>query len=147
MSATVETLLEHKGRQVLVVGRRITARAALAAMVSAKVGSALVLDEGQLVGIFTERDYLRRVVLGGRGGMVTRVEEVMTTDMATVSPRTTLRDCMAKMTRHRCRHLPVLDRGALAGLVSIGDCVAYLCDSLQEENATLYAYIHGHVVA
>jgi CBS domain-containing protein len=143
MGTRVAALLDHKGREVVTIDRRATVYDAIALMVAKHVGSVIVTDREQLCGIFTERDYMRRVVLQGRTSKTTQVGEVTDPEMQCVTPHDVLETCMATMTRHRCRHLPVILRGKLHGLISIGDCVARLCDELRAENGHLYAYIGG----
>jgi len=112
-------------------------------MVQHNVGSILMMDGSEVAGIFTERDYLRRVALRGRTSRTTRVEEVMTTDVIRVKPDTSIEECMQIMTAHKCRHLPVVDEGTLTGIVSIGDCVKQVSHDAQSEAHTLKAYISG----
>jgi signal-transduction protein with cAMP-binding, CBS, and nucleotidyltransferase domain len=143
MKFRVETLLEKKGHQVVWVSPDATASAAVMKMLSERVGSVIVADGSRLRGIFTERDYLHRIVRPGRDGTCTRVADVMTTGLSCVAPRDSVQTCMTIMTRQRCRHLPVIFRGHLVGLVSIGDCVALLCEELAADNAYLTEYIRG----
>jgi CBS domain-containing protein len=122
----VSDILDEKGREVLSIGGEATVFDAIKRMVEANVGSLLVLEDGKLAGIITERDYLRRVTLEGRTEKETPVREIMSTPLVYVTPETSLDECMAVMTERRIRHLPVLaeDREVL-GLVSIGDLVKY----------------------
>jgi len=102
---------------------------AVSRMVRRNIGALVVTDDrGELRGIITERDYLRKVVVLGRTSPTTLVDQIMTGDVVTVSPRSTLNDCLVLMTRQRCRHLPVVDAGVVCGVVSIGDCAREIAD-------------------
>jgi CBS domain-containing protein len=120
---TVRDLLKAKGRDLWSVTPETTVYDTLRLMADKNIGAVLVLDGGQTVGIFTERDYARQVILKGKASKDTPVHEVMTTRVVFVRPEQTIEDCMALMTDKRCRHLPVLDEGRLAGVLSIGDVV------------------------
>jgi CBS domain-containing protein len=100
-------------------------REAVKTMVDANVGSLLVTSSGEVVGIVTERDYLRRVALEGRTDDDTTVGEIMTAPLVVVGPDTSIDECMAVMTDRRIRHLPVVEDGKVVGLVSIGDLVKF----------------------
>lgn len=143
MHTKVETLLDRKGHEVVTIDVDASAFDAVRMMAACKVGSVVVTDGPVICGIMTERDYLKRVVLPGRPVRETLVGDVMTRHLRFVQPDDTLDDCMAIMTRHRCRHLPVRNGRRLIGMLSIGDCVAHLCQELQAENHYLYEYIHG----
>jgi CBS domain-containing protein len=110
-----------------------------------KVGSVVVMQNGRLVGIFTERDVLTRVVASGRAPEFTSMVNVMTRDPLTVTPQTTLEEVMAMFTDHRCRHLPVMDdaSGSLVGLISIGDVTRWMVDENRAEADHLKQYIAG----
>ena len=122
----VSEILEGKGRDVLEIGADASVLDAVRLMVERNVGSLLVTDEGgEVAGIVTERDYLRRVTLEGRAEAETRVAEVMSSPLVVVTPETSIDECMAIMSDRRIRHLPVVDEGRVAGLVSIGDLVKF----------------------
>lgn len=122
----VADILEEKGGNVLTVEADATVFEAIERMVEFNVGSLIVTVGGRLVGIVTERDYLRRVALQGRGERDTEVREIMTSPLVYVTPDTSVEECMAVMTDRRIRHLPVLTDGReLAGMVSIGDLVKF----------------------
>lgn len=92
-------------------------------MAETSIGTVLVIEDDKLVGIVSERDYARKVILQGRSSKETRVDEIITGALIVVTPENTVDDCMILMTERRVRHLPVLDRGKLVGIVSIGDLV------------------------
>jgi CBS domain-containing protein len=143
MKITVEEILHQKGTEVLTTTPSATVFDAIARMVDHNVGSILVTTDGEIEGIFTERDYLRRIVLEGRTSKTTRVEEVMTDDVVWVDPTYTADECMAIMTEHKCRHLPVLNDEDLAGIVSIGDCVKQVSRTARSRVEELEKYISG----
>jgi CBS domain-containing protein len=120
---TVRQLLEHKQEALIWVAPDAWVIDALRCMADADVGAVLVMDAGKLKGIFTERDYARKIALLGRTSSGTRVGEVMTGKVMFVRPTQTVDECMALMTEKRCRHLPVLDGDTVLGVISIGDCV------------------------
>jgi CBS domain-containing protein len=114
---------------------------AIALMADKSVGAVLVIFEGRPVGIVSERDYARKVILQGRSSKDTRVLDIMTVGLVTVTPDNTIDECMRIMTHHRIRHLPVIDRGDLVGIVSIGDLVnAVIADQAQTIDQ-LHTYI------
>jgi len=123
MSTLVSQVLAGKGRDVWSVPSTDSVYDALAELAEKGVGALVVVDDGALVGILSERDYARKVILHGRDSASTRVSEIMTSDLFTVAPAQSVSDCMELMTEHRIRHLPVVDDGELVGVVSIGDVV------------------------
>lgn len=123
---TVRDLLKKKGREVWSVTPDSTVYAALQLMADKNIGALLVIDGGRPVGIFSERDYARQVILKGKTSKDTRVHDVMTSRVVFVRPEQSIEECMALMTDKRFRHLPVLEEGQLAGLLSIGDVVKAL---------------------
>jgi CBS domain-containing protein len=112
-------------------------------MVEANVGSLLVTESGEVTGIVTERDYLRRVVVEGRTDRETPVREIMSSPLIVVTPQTSVDECMALMTNRRIRHLPVVDAGKVAGIVSIGDVVKFQSRQQSFEIQFLHDYIAG----
>ena len=122
----VSDILEEKGNDVLQIEASATVFDAIKLMVDSNVGSLLVTENGKLIGIVTERDYLRRVTLEGRTERDTSIGEIMTSPLVYVTPDTSIDECMAVMTERRIRHLPVLTEGRdVAGIVSIGDLVKF----------------------
>jgi CBS domain-containing protein len=144
--ATVEDVLEQKGHTVLCVAPSATVRHAIAKMVERNVGALVVTEGAEVLGIVTERDYLRRVALEGRTSDTTRVSEIMTKVVVYVTPKTGLHQCMRFMTERRVRHLPVIVGGRLSGIVSIGDVVKRLLGDQALHIQDLTSYIQGPVV-
>jgi len=120
---TVRDILDGKGRQVWSVAPHESVYKALETMSEKRVGALMVVDKGKLVGVVSERDYARKVVLMGKVSRDTPVADIMTSRVLTVTTSQTVEDCMAVMTHHSVRHLPVLDGEKLSGVVSIGDVV------------------------
>lgn len=143
MKVRVADILNRKGHDVVSTGTSSTVYEAIAKMVDQNVGSILILDEGRLCGIFTERDYLRRIILQGRSSKTTNIEDVMTPDVFGVDPSYTVDECMAIMTEKKCRHLPVMENDQLVGVISIGDCVRELSANAQARVQYLTDYITG----
>lgn len=112
-------------------------------MAEKRVGSLPVLEGGQVVGIFTERDYARRVRPDRRKPEGTCIEEVMTRELITVDPNQTVNDCMTLMTENHIRHLPVMDEGRLVGIISVGDVVKDIIEELEFHVEQLKGYITG----
>jgi CBS domain-containing protein len=136
-------LLQHKGAQVHDVAPSATVLDAVRRMNQERVGALLVRDGGEVVGIFTERDVLVRVIDPGRDPGTTLVGQVMTRELVTVGPGTTVEEAMGVVTEKRCRHLPVMDGGALLGLVSIGDLTRWVTRHQAWHIEDLVRYITG----
>jgi CBS domain-containing protein len=147
MNARVSDILRQKGHDVVTGAPEDTVLECIATMVQHNVGSMVVVDDHRVVGIFTERDYLRRIALQGRTSRTTCVEDVMTSDVLYVTPKQTVEECLQIMTAHKCRHLPVVTDGALDGIVSIGDCVKQISRDAKTEVHNLKAYITGQYPA
>lgn len=144
MSAQVSALLAHKDAPVVSIDPGATVYQAIERMVDHNVGSIVVLDGDRLAGIFTERDYLRRIALEGRTSRETRVADVMTTTLVTVGTDATVDGCLRMMTDHKIRHLPVLGtEGTLLGVVSIGDCVRAVAERARGEAEDLQRFVTG----
>jgi CBS domain-containing protein len=137
----VKEILAEKGQDVLRIDADEPVIEAVKRMVDAGVGSLLVADEGAITGIFTERDYLRRMTLEGRDDEVTAVREVMSSPLIVVTPETAIDECMALMTDRRIRHLPVVEGGDVVGVVSIGDVVKFKSKQQSFEIKYLTDYI------
>ncbi len=141
---TVRQLLGAKGNAVHTIGPDATVLAALEAMARHDVGALCVLEAGDLVGLVSERDYARKVILKGRFSKDTPVREIMSTNLVTVTSQQNVQDCMAAMTDKRIRHLPVVENGQLAGIISIGDVVKAIIEDQRETIEELEGYITGH---
>src|SRR5439155_19661588 len=137
----VSELLADKGDEVLRIDADASVREAVERMVAANVGSLLVTAGGEIAGIVTERDYLRRVALEGLTDRETAVREIMSTPLVVVTPETTIDECMALMTDRRIRHLPVIRDGDVVGIVSIGDLVKFKSKQQSFEIRYLTDYI------
>jgi len=139
---TVREILKQKGGEVYTVSPEETVFEAIRRLSDLGVGSLVVVDQGRPVGLFSERDYTCKVALEGRSSRETPVEEVMSRQLLVVTPDTTTNECMALMTENRIRHLPVVEEGQLAGLVSIGDIVKDIIDEQQFVIEQLEKYIY-----
>ncbi len=118
-------ILEEKGGEVLKIDAEASVFEAVQLMVEKNVGSLLVTEGGDIAGIVTERDYLRRVTLEGHSDRETPVREIMSSPLIVASPQTTVDECMALMTDRRIRHVPIVEEGSVVGVVSIGDVVKF----------------------
>jgi CBS domain-containing protein len=143
MNTSISVLLDRKGSVVFSVPPTITVIAAAKEMDRHGVGAILVIENGRIVGIFTERDVLSRVVAAGLDPQITPIERIMTRDPITVASSTTIEEVMALFTNKRFRHLPVVDEGRLVGLVSIGDILRRMVDTHRHEAEQLKQYIAG----
>ena len=141
---TVSQLMQSKPiRSVVTVQPEQTVLEAIKVLAAEDVGAALVMKGATLVGILSERDYTRKVILHGRSSDSTRVEEIMTSKVLYVTPRNTTRDCMALMTEKGIRHLPVLDEARVVGMVSIRDIVGDIIADQDFTISQLESYISG----
>ncbi len=143
METPVAALIERKGSAVHAVASTITIADAVAEMNKHRIGCILVIDSGRIAGIFTERDVLRRVVGAGVDPKAVRVADVMTKDVHTIPPHTTVEQTMVLFAERRCRHIPVVDTGRLVGLISIGDISRWVADTSRAEADHLKNYIAG----
>ena len=134
-------VLAGKGSHVWSISPDATVFAGLTLMAEKNIGAVLVMSDGAIAGIVSERDYARKVVLLGRTSKTTPVREIMTTDVISVEPGWTADQCMALMTDRRIRHLPVVENDALVGIISIGDVVRAVVDSQQFVIKSLENYI------
>jgi CBS domain-containing protein len=140
---TLDSVLRFKGREMWSIAPTATVYEAIERMSEKGVGALLVLSEGRLAGIISERDYARKVILKDRSSKDTRVWEIMTDHVITANPENTVEECLRTMTEHRIRHLPVVDRENVVGVVSIGDLVNWTITAHEETIGHLQGYIEG----
>ncbi len=142
--STIREILEHKSREVLTITSDTSVLDAIGAMSEANIGAIVIQNGDQPDGIFTERDYLRKIALKGRSSRDTRVSEVMSSPLFTVDVSDTPRVAMESMTERRCRHLIVIENDAMVGIVSLGDLVKHLLHEKEAEVEQLSSYIKGN---
>jgi CBS domain-containing protein len=141
---TIDELLRTKEvKEIWSVAPNMAVYEALQEMAKKDIGAVLVVDHDKLVGIFSERDYARKIVLKGKSSLDTPVQEVMTSEIVTITPEDTVEECMSLMTDHHIRHLPVMQKGQLVGLVSIGDIVKAIISGQAKIITSLEKYIIG----
>ena len=141
--SVIRHILDQKGRQLWSAHPDDTVFDAIKRMSDKDVGSLVVLEDGKIVGLLTERLYAREVVLKGRASPQTRVGDIMERNVVCVRPDQTIEECMAIMSNKRVRHLPVIDGGKLLGIVSIGDLVKSIISDKEFVISQLEHYIHG----
>jgi CBS domain-containing protein len=140
---SIRQLLDKKGSDIWSTTPDASVYDALLLLAEKNVGALLVLQEGELVGIISERDYARKVALRGKASVETPVKEIMTGEVVTVSPQHTVEEAMALMTDKRIRHLPVVEEGKLVGVISIGDLVKSIIAKQEVMISQLENYISG----
>jgi CBS domain-containing protein len=140
---SIGALLHHKGAQVHTIDPEATVFEAIQLMADRNIGALVAMAGGRVVGMLSERDYTRKVVLKGKSSKDTRVRELLSSPVITVTPAHSVEECMRLMTSHRIRHLPVLEGEALAGVVSIGDLVNWTISAQSQEIDQLKTYITG----
>lgn len=143
MSTTVRQILANKNANIITATPQQTVLEALQLMAEKDISAVLVTEGARLVGIFTERDYARKVALKGRSSKDTQIAEVMSQNLLTVSPSHTVEQVMSMMTENRFRHLPVVDKGTLIGIVTIGDAVKTVIAEQDQTIEQLSSYISG----
>lgn len=141
MSGTVGSVLKRKGSEVWFVTPDQTVYEAIERMADKAVGALLVISDGKLVGIISERDYARKVILKGRSSRTSLVKEIMTSPVIFVTPDQAVDECMDSMTRNRIRHLPIMENEKVLGVVSIGDLVKWVVSEQEETIEHLQNYI------
>ena len=142
MAITARHLLDRKGRAVFSIGPEAPVLEAVRLMADHHVGALLVMKGEELVGIVSERDYARKVILKGRSSADTPVAQIMSAPVITVSMSNSVQECMQLMTNRRIRHLPVMEGKKVAGIVSIGDLVKAVMEEQQQTIEQLESYIH-----
>lgn len=143
VSGTIESILGQKDREIYSVSPEATVYDAIALMAEKNVGALLVMENGKLVGIVSERDYSRKVMLKGKTSRNSYVREIMTTELVTANPRETVQECLRFMTDNHIRHLPVVADGELRGVISIGDLVKQVISTQSATLDQLKDYISG----
>jgi CBS domain-containing protein len=138
----VSQILKNKGNKIWSIAPGETAYKALQIMAEENLGCLLVIDKRKVIGIFTERDYARKVILKGKSSKTTPVSELMTKEVLFVDPGTSVENCMALMTEKCVRHLPVMDKKQLVGLVTVGDVVKQLIVDQKFKIQELERYLH-----
>ena len=142
-TTSIRSLLDLKGKDVYWLSPEDSVFQAIETMATKSVGALLVLQEEKLVGIVSERDYARKVILKGRHSKESLIREIMTSPVTYISPSCTVDEAMALMTEKRIRHLPVVDGERVVGVVSIGDLVKHIIDEQAATISHLHAYITG----
>ncbi len=140
---TLKQLLSAKGREVYSIDPNAKVIEALQLMAQKDIGALVVMDGGRIIGMMSERDYARKVILHGKSSQDVTVRDIMTVEVITVDPLKTVEECMALVTQRRIRHLPVCEEGRLIGLVSIGDLVKDVIADQEQTIKQLESYIHS----
>jgi CBS domain-containing protein len=141
---TISEILQHKGGAVWSISPDATVYDAIQLMSDKNIGALLVTEQGKLVGILSERDYTRKIALRGKSSRETAVHEILSDQVVQVTPSHTVDECMRLMTAHRVRHLPVLQGGAIVGVISIGDLVNWIISVQKNTIDQLQTYITGY---
>jgi CBS domain-containing protein len=143
-NGTISEILNYKGTKVWFISPEATVFDAVQMMSDKNVGALLVTEGDKLVGIISERDYTRKVVLKGKSSRQTAVREILSGHVIQATPANTVEECMRLMTDHRIRHLPVLEEGRIVGIVSIGDLVNWIISAQTTRISQLQTYIAGY---
>jgi CBS domain-containing protein len=143
VAGTVSHLLREKDSRIWSIRPDATVYEAIELMAGKNIGAVPVVDEGKLVGILSERDYSRKVILKGRSSRQTPVREIMSADLVVVGPNDSVGECMRLVTEKRVRHLPVMDQGEFVGILSIGDLVKWIMSAQTATIDQLTKYIFG----
>lgn len=146
-SVPISALLHHKGYTVWHISPETTVFDAIQLMADKNIGALLVMSQSRLAGIFTERDYTRKIALAGKTSKQTLVKEIISPEVLTVAPDETVEECMRLMTEHRIRHLPVLQGDEVVGIVSIGDLVNWIISAQNAAIAQMESYIGSGLAA
>ena len=143
VSGTIDAILAQKGTEIFSISPDATVFEAVELMANKNVGALLVIQDGKLVGMISERDYTRKVMLRGKKSRETQVHEIMSSDLTVVHPREPVENCLRMMTDKRIRHLPVLDGDQIRGIISIGDLVKWVIATQSAAIQHLEMYISG----
>jgi CBS domain-containing protein len=143
LDSPIEVIIKKKGNEVYSVASSASIFEALTLMAEKRIGALVVMNGDELVGIFSERDYARKVILAGRSSREMKVHEIMSSEVVTVEPQTTVSECMQHMSKRRCRHLPVVEEGKIVAVVSVGDLVNWLISAQDHAIHDLEDYISG----
>lgn len=139
----LNTVLAHKGAEVFWIDPDATVYDAITLMSAKNVGALLVMEEGRMIGVVSERDYTRKIALMGRSSRHTTVREIISTPVVHVAPTVTIEEALRLMTLHRVRHLPVMEASRVVGVVSIGDLVNWVISAQTSQIRQLEHYISG----
>jgi len=142
-SGTIGTILHHKGADVWTISPQATVFEAIQLLARRNVGALPVVENGQLIGIFSERDYTRKVALEGKTSQATKVREILSPQVAVISPNETVEDAMRIMTEKHIRHLPVMEDGHMVGFISIGDMVNWIISAQSAAIDQMESYLAG----
>jgi CBS domain-containing protein len=143
ITGTIDSLLHHKSAHIFTIDSEATVFEAIKLMADKNIGALLVMRGESLVGVFSERDYTRNVILRGKSSRETPVRQVILPDFFPANPRSTVEECMRVMTEKRVRHLPVLDGERVVGIVSIGDLVNWIISAQSQALSQMQDYING----
>jgi CBS domain-containing protein len=142
-TGTIGTILHHKGADVWTISPQATVFEAIQLLARKNIGALPVMEGTRLIGIFSERDYTRKVALEGKSSHSTKVSEVLSQNVATITPQDSVEEAMRLMTGKKIRHLPVVEEGRLVGLVSIGDMVNWIISAQTAAIDQLESYLVG----
>jgi CBS domain-containing protein len=142
-NGTIDTILHHKGSKVWTISAKATVFEAIELLAEKNVGALPVMEGDRLIGIFSERDYTRKIALEGKSSRATAVREIISTAVVAVTSNHTIEDAMRLMTEKRIRHLPVIDGGKMVGFVSIGDMVNWIISAQSAAIDQMQSYLAG----
>jgi len=142
-TGTIGTILHHKGAAVWSISPQATVFEAIQLLARKNIGALPVMEGDKLVGIFSERDYTRKVALEGKTSQTTKVCDILATNVSTISPQDTVEEAMRRMTEKRIRHMPVVEGGKVVGLISIGDMVNWIISAQTAKIDQLESYVSG----
>jgi CBS domain-containing protein len=142
-SVAISTILHHKGNAVWTIAPGATVFEAIRLLAQKNIGALPVVEGDKVIGMFSERDYTRKVALAGKTSQKTLVREIISTDVTSATPQHTVEDCMRLMTEKRVRHLPILEDGKLAGMISIGDLVNWIISAQSAAIDQMESYLAG----